>query len=110
MSELDGSEVGSQPRANRAFEAMKPPRKTIQLDATQFVNGIYTPPGPCCAAEQSPSGTDDLLLMVHPIDNAVNSNYAMPLKANGRNTCQFNKVLATGSTVTFGTITLFQQY
>jgi hypothetical protein len=95
--------------SSRILEIMRPPEKTILMSDGLFSDGVYVPAGICNGAEQDPTGTDGLLLNVHPIGNASGVNYLMPLFASGRNFCRFDKVIFSGSTVTMSKITIFQE-
>jgi hypothetical protein len=94
--------------------AIVPPSKTVSLST--FAAGTYPANGATSgrlfnAAEQAPSGTDGLLLCVHPAVNAPGENYLMPLGlgGSGRNSCRFDYVVFTGSTVDMTKITLFEE-
>ena len=98
----------------RYDRAIAPPCKTVSL--ATLTSGTYPVDGATSnklfnAAEQAPSGTDGLLLCVHPVGNAVGDNYLMPLGlgGGGRNSCRFDYVIFTGSTVDMSKVTIFEE-
>jgi hypothetical protein len=98
----------------RYDRAIAPPCKTVSL--ASLTSGTYPVAGAAAnqlfnAAEQAPSGTDGLLLCVHPIGNDAGVNYLMPLGlgGGGRNSCRFDYVLFTGSTVDLSKVTIFEE-
>lgn len=98
----------------RYDRAIAPPSKTVSL--ATLTSGTYPVTGAVAgklfnAAEQSPSGIDGLLLCVHPIGNATGDNYLMPLGlgGGGRNSCRFDYVIFTGSTVDMAKVTIFEE-
>ena len=89
------------------------PSKTVSL--ATLSSGTYPTDGAASnrlfqAAEQAPSGTDGLLLNVHPVGNDTGTNYLMPLGlgGGGRNSCMFDYVVFTGSTVDMAKVTIFE--
>jgi len=89
------------------------PAKTVSLAA--LASGTFPTDGAASnrlfkAAEQAPSGTDGLLLNVHPVGNDAGSNYLMPLGlgGGGRNSCMFDYVVFSGSTVDMTKVTIFE--
>ena len=98
----------------RYDRSIAPPCKTVSLET--LMSGTYPVAGAAAnqlfnAAEQAPSGIDGLLLCVHPIGNSVGDNYLMPLGLGGpgRNSCRFDYVLFTGSTVNLSKVTIFEE-
>jgi hypothetical protein len=99
---------------SRYDRSIAPPCKTVSL--ASLTSGTYPVTGAAAeklfnAAEQAPSGTDGLLLCVHPVGNAADDNYLMPLGlgGSGRNSCRFDYVLFTGSTVDLSKVTIFEE-
>jgi len=98
----------------RYDRSIAPPCKTVSL--ATLISGTYPVAGAAAdklfnAAEQAPAGTDGLLLCVHPVGNAEGDNYLMPLGLGGagRNSCRFDYVLFTGSTVDLAKVTIFEE-
>jgi hypothetical protein len=90
------------------LENMVAPDETILLTAA-FNTGTYMPTKICNMAELSCVGTDYTVLNVHPVGNADNVNYLMPMYRGTRSLCRFDKVIFSGSTVSMANITLFPE-
>jgi hypothetical protein len=89
-------------------KSMMPPAKHLNYDDFPAADGtgVRTLSSPAVAAELSPSSTDGVI-EVHPVSSDNDKWYLMPLVAGQRNSCLFDKIRASGTTVTLSDVTLF---
>ena len=71
------------------------------------VNNIITLPAMCKAAELDMGESASGLLEVHLLNSIDSKWYKMPLLPGERNSCIFDKIRTTGTTVTLSKVSLF---
>lgn len=87
---------------------MVQPTKHIPGSSISWTGGFYTPTHSGSDVQcKGAVSTSDGVLMVHLIDDAADTYFALKLVADKWTGCVFDKLKETGTTVTLADLTLF---